>query len=139
MKPVREIEHMGVVEEIDNDTIKVNITSISACQSCHAKGACSVADVQEKTIEIPSKVNYKPGQQVKITLQQSSGYKALFLGYVLPFLIVLFTLILFTSFTDNEAIAGIVSIGTLIPYYSFIYLMRNRIKSKFSFTIKPAG
>ena len=58
---------MGVVEEIDNDTIKVNITSISACQSCHAKGACSVANVQEKTIEIPSKANYKPGQQVMIT------------------------------------------------------------------------
>lgn len=130
---------MGVVEEIDNDTIKVNITSISACQSCHAKGACSVADVQKRTIEIPSKAKYKPGQQVMITLQQSSGYKALFLGYVLPFLIVLFTLILFTSFTDNEATAGIVSIGTLIPYYSFIYLMRNKIRRKFSFTIKPAG
>ena len=128
---------MGVVEEIDNDTIKVNITSISACQSCHAKGACSVANVQEKTIEIPSKANYKPSQQVMITLQQSSGYKALFLGYVLPFLIVLFTLILFTSFTDNEAIAGIVSIGTLIPYYSLIYVMRNKIKKNFSFTVKP--
>lgn len=130
---------MGVVEELDNDTIKVNITSISACQSCHAKGACSVADVQKKTIEIPSKANFKPGQHVKIALQQSSGYKALFLGYVLPFLIVLFTLILFTSFTDNEAIAGIVSIGTLIPYYSFIYLMRNKIRRKFSFMIKPVG
>ena len=128
--------HAGVVQEISEKKITVAIINASACSSCHAKGACLASDMKEKEIEIYNFTgDYYPGQHVNIVGRISQGYKAAFYGYVLPFILVFTTLILSISLSQSEGLAGVLSLGILVPYYSVLYLFRNKLKQSFEFEI----
>lgn len=130
------IEHMGSIQKIEGFNARVTLSAQSACSACHAKGVCSVAGMEEKSVDVIHTGNFRTGEKVNVILKQSLGYKALVLGYVLPFIIVLLFLILFTIIFDNEAIAGIYSLSVLIPYYLIIYHFREKIRREFAFTIR---
>lgn len=137
MQNAKTIEHKGFIQSIENGLIKVSILAQSACASCHAKGGCSVSDIQDKTIDVyENSHNYKVGESVNVVLEQKLGFKALFLGYILPFIIVLISLIILTITTKNEAIAGLVSLGLLIPYYIGLNTQKEKLKKSFSFKIE---
>ncbi len=136
MQTSKQIEHKGTIENIDGRTVRVNIMSMSACSSCHAKGACSASDMEEKVVDVMhSGEGYKIGDVVNVIMQQSLGFKALFLGYVLPFILVLLTLIIATNFTDSEAMAGLLCLAPLPLYYGGLFFFKDKIKKEFSFTI----
>lgn len=131
------VEHTGIIQSITKGHIKVTIFAQSACASCHAKGACGVSDTQDKTIDIyTSEEGFTVGEDVNVKMEQKLGFRALFLGYILPFLIVITMLITAYSITKSEGIAGLLSIGILIPYYWVLYIKRNEIQKTFSFNIE---
>jgi len=133
------IEHPGIIDKIDNERIWVKIQPQSACGNCHSKSYCGMAESVDKVIEVqnnqPGK-SWKQGERVKIALRRSLGYKALFLGYLLPFLILIFSLIITLSIHINEGLAAGISIFLLVPYYSILYYKRDIIRSSFHFFIK---
>lgn len=132
----KSIEHKGRIETIDGNNINVSILSMSGCASCHAKGVCSASDMQEKIVEVYDITNqYQVGEEVNVVLKLSLGFRALFLGYVLPFLLVLLILIVLTEITNNEAKSGIGALSVLVPYYISLYILRNKIRKKFTFII----
>lgn len=134
------IRHKGFVKEVTDSSLIVSIVNQSACSACHANGVCSVADYQEKEIEIPRfGKHYSAGQEVTILFRESAGFKALFYGYLLPFLIVLITLIIIISVTNNEILAGLIALGTLIPYYTTLYFFRHHLKKVFKFEVEENG
>lgn len=115
----------------------VNIINQSACSSCHANGACSVSDFQDKEIEISNVGNnYSQGQQVTVVFKESQGITALFYGYILPFILVLFTLIVSVSLSENELIGGLLALAVLIPYYITLYFFRHLLKKVFKFEVE---
>ena len=133
----QEVSHSGIVQEVSADgKIKVSIISKAQCVSCQLNSSCSASDVKEKIIEID---NYggvlKIGEMVDVALKESSGFKALFLGYMFPFLILFTTLIISSHYIKNELYVGLISLSTLIPYYFSIYLLQNFIKKEFSFFV----
>lgn len=133
------IEHPGIIDKIENERIWVKIQPQSACGSCHSKSYCSMAESVDKVIEVQNEQSgkaLKKGERVKIVLRRSLGYKALFLGYLLPFLILIFSLIITLSLHINEGLAAGISILLLVPYYSFLYAKRDAIRSSFHFFIK---
>ncbi len=133
------IEHPGIIDKIESNRIWVSIQPRSACGNCHSKSYCGMAEVAEKIVEVQnfnSERKYEPGQQVIISLKKSLGYRALFLGYLLPFLLVITTLILSLELTGNEALSALLSLLIVIPYYSFLYFKRDLIKTSFRFYIK---
>ena len=132
-----EIQHEGIVQEITNDTIKVSIVSKASCISCQLKGVCSASDIEEKVIEVPNIYkSYVSGDKVNIILKESLGLKALFLGYLLPFLVVFITLLISSSLSKNELITGLLSIGVLVPYYSILYFIKPYLKKTFTYKLK---
>ncbi|HAF28566.1 MAG TPA: Fis family transcriptional regulator [Bacteroidales bacterium] len=136
MSNTKSIEHKGRIESIDGNKINVNFLAMSGCASCHAKGVCSAADMQEKSVEVFDYTNqYTMGEEVNVILKQSLGFRALLLGYVLPFILVLFILIVLTAITDNEAIAGLSALSVLVPYYLILFLLKDKIRKKFTFAI----
>ena len=48
------IEHSGVVERTERDTVYVRITSHSACGTCKAREACGLAEAQDKIVAVKS-------------------------------------------------------------------------------------
>lgn len=125
------------MKEATPNSLIVSIINQSACSTCHAKGACTIADVQEKEIDIiPNGKHYSTGEEITVLLKETQGFKALFYGYVLPFLLVLFTLIITSSLTNNEFFAGLLSLGILIPYYTTLYFFRDNLKKVFKFEVE---
>ena len=130
------IEHIGVISEINEGIIKVDINVQSACASCHASGICGV-DASNRIIEVPAnKSQYNIGDQVKVVLKQKLGYVALLLGYVVPFFVVVLTLVICLKLGVSEGISGLFSVLVLVPYYLVIYLFRNKLKKEFNFEIE---
>ena len=115
----------------------VSIVSESACSSCHSKSACTMADFQDKEIEIPQQNSkFLPGQSVTVLFRESLGFKALFYGYMLPFVFVLFTLVFISSKSNNEALAGLLALSILVPYYITLYFFRHYLKKVFKFEVE---
>ena len=131
------IEHKGYVEAVQEDRVKVHFVTMSACASCHAKGVCTASDMEDKQIEVKDNGNrFRKGEEVKVLLKQTLGFKALFFGYVLPFILVLTFLIILSSATSNEVIAGVSSLGILVPYYWIIYKKKHYFNRVFSFELQ---
>jgi sigma-E factor negative regulatory protein RseC len=136
--PGENIEHPGVVERIDGKKIWVSIMPQSACGNCHSKSYCGMAEMAEKIVEVASQdyeKTYKVGQKVTVQLRKSLGYKALLLGYLIPFMIILLTLIIILAITNSELLSALTSISLVVPYYYILYLNREKIRASFRFFI----
>lgn len=131
------ISHPGIVEQVTDDKIIVKIIAMSACSSCHAKGMCNVADMEEKVIEVKKHPHedLKSGDEVRVTMKTSQGSKAVLLGYIFPFFLMIGILLLVLFLSEDEGLAGLSAILILIPYYWLLYIYRNKLKKTFSFTI----
>lgn len=134
----QQVSHPGVVDEVGRNVLRVRILSASACASCHVKGACNMAEMEEKLIDIPHEnpEQYKIGQQVDVLMNLSAGTRAVMLGYVVPMLILVFTLILALILTGEEGSAGLIALASLIPYYLVLWLRRDQIRKKTHFFLR---
>lgn len=131
------IEHKGIVKKIDNDHILVSIITNTACASCEVKGSCSTSELEEKEVEVRDiSEHYHIGEQVFVYFKESLGFRALFLAYILPFIVLMIVLISATSLGYSEAIAGLLALASLVPYYFIVYLMNKKIRKAFSFSIR---
>jgi sigma-E factor negative regulatory protein RseC len=135
MADVGTIVHKGIVKDITDQVIKVEIIAQSACVSCKAQAICGV-DTQEKIIEIREWNSvYHVGESVQVLLQESLGLKALFLAYLVPFLILVSVLLVLLQITGKEGLSALVGIGVLVPYFGILYFFRNQLQKTFSFNI----
>jgi len=130
------IEHEGIVQKSDNESVTVSIISSAACSGCHAEGICSLSGKVEKTIDIPGEYQVLPGDFVTVQMKQSSGHTAVLFGYVIPLILLVAILIILISLSVPELIAGLGALAVLIPYYLLLYVFRNRMSRKFIFTLK---
>ena len=130
------IEHKGVVEKTEGDCITVKITSQSACAACHAKSACTISGSTDKFIDVYSSQKLEPGNEVMIIGTQGQGFKAAWLAYVLPVILVMATLIITYAVSGNEVLSGIMALAILIPYFLVLKRINDGLKRTFSFNIR---
>jgi sigma-E factor negative regulatory protein RseC len=132
------IIHPGIIENINGNKVSVRILSQSACSSCHAKQACTVADMKDKIIdaELDQPDKWKPGDEVMVTMDESLGRKAVILGYGLPIVVLVGSIIVFLSLFKHEGLAALLSILMLVPYYFVLYLFRNKLHKEFRFRVE---
>lgn len=140
MNQTGHIEHQGIVSRIEHGKVFVNLTNVSNCSSCHVQGMCQVSDTDKKEIEIinPSAGSFSKGDPVEVSFDKSLGPKALFLGYLLPFIFVLATLLVSYEVTGQEALSGLLSLLILVPYYLVLFSFRSKLKKNFAFTVKAS-
>jgi len=139
MIPKKVIEHQGIIKQIDDSTVIVDIVRSPACSSCGAKSSCAIAEDEHKAIEVPRRQEtFQVGETVNVVLEQSLGMKALFLGYIAPFLVLITTLIVISVTTNNEMISGIGAVAVLIPYYFLLFLGRKKLQRTFVFQIRKS-
>ena len=131
------IAKTGVVQSIEGQKVFVKVISVSACATCHAKGACTASDTSERIIEaeIEPGTSLKPGQIVSVQADAKAGNAALFYGYILPFLLV-FVVLIIAALLTTEILAGLISLGVLLPYYAGLYLLRDRMGRRFKFKVE---
>lgn len=137
MSQKKEIEHIGKIVTIGQDTIRVEIVNKSLCAGCHAKSVCSVGDSKDKVIDIPYYNNgeYSLGEEVCVRMGRSMGFKAVWISYVIPVTILLVFLLTLSGYNLKELWIGVISLLAVAMYYVMIYLFRGRIATRFVFTI----
>lgn len=130
------IEQKGIIEEIDNGTARVQITSLSACASCASKGACHAGETASKYVDVfIGNMNFREGEVVNVSMKKTLGLKATLLAYVLPFIVLLITLVVLVESGVNEGISGLISLFVLAPYFLVLYLYKNKLQKVFQFTL----
>ena len=119
------------------DLARVQFINESACASCHAKSACGAADTKlyEVDARIPQGDTFAVGEEVRVAVHNQQGYFAIFLGYVLPFLLLMLALVVTNVLGASELVMALGMLGMLAVYYFVLYLLRSRVSRRFSFTI----
>ncbi len=132
------IKHSGIISEITGKTVKVRVRPEAACSGCRARGSCSIGENEDRIIEVFTSPDeqYRTGEKITVLLEQSHGLKALALGYIVPFLILMTVLTTLVSFGVNEGLAGILSLLSLVPWYGGLSFFRHRLKREFSFRLQ---
>lgn len=131
------IAHEGIVESISDGHVRVRFTAHSACSACHAKGVCSISNSEEKFVDVTNTIpGLSEGDPVEVILLQNQGFKAVWLGYGLPLLILLVVIFSFYAITGRDALAALIGIGSLAPYYLVVFLFRKRITRSIQFQLR---
>ena len=132
------ISHKGKVIKMTPQTTTVAILQHGACSECHAAGLCGMADIAEKAVEVATDpyASYGVGDEVEVVLKASMGMKAVWLAYFIPLLILLAVILGLIALGVGEVVAGLSGIGAALLYYLGLYLMRDRLKNEYVFTIQ---
>lgn len=132
------VSHKGKVIKMTPQLTTVSILQHGACSACHAAGLCGMADLAEKTVEVPTDpyASYGVGDEVEVLLKASMGMKAVWLAYFIPLLIVIAVILGLVALGVGEVPAGVSGLGALALYYFLLWLFRDRLKNEYIFTIK---
>lgn len=132
------IEHAATIIAINKEYITAELLSHSACTGCSLKENCSMSENKVRKFQIPKPQDfqYQIGQNITIEISSSSGWIALFWAYILPLILVLSALLTTIFLTRDETIAALSSLSILLPYYSILWLFRQKFAKKINFKIK---
>ena len=132
---MEQITHKGRIVAIDPDITTIEIIAESACASCHAKGLCSLGEEKVKQIQVRTSA-WTPrqvGDEVEVVLKKSMGYKAVFIAYGLPLVVLFVALMLLGALGVGELWAGLGALGAVAVCYFVLFLFRNKISKDYSF------
>ena len=132
------IEHEGRVVAVTGDTVRVEVEAGEACGTCAARRQCVMGQVSNSrtiTVATGDAATFRTGERVMVASQGKVGAMAVVLGYVVPLVVMLATLVAAICAGVGERIAAIVSIAAIALYYAALYLLRRTISKKVNFTI----
>lgn len=130
------IQHTGEIIAIENGIAKVLIMQTSACATCHAKSMCGASEKKEKVVEAEVNGNdFSVGDNVLVIGQKSIGIQAVILAYVMPFVLMLATMLIASTLTEKEWIIGTSALSVLVPYFIILRLLKDTIQAKFKFYV----
>lgn len=135
---MEEITHKGRIVAIDPEITTIEIVAESACASCHAKGICGLGEEKVKLIDVRTSAwhPHQVGDEVEVVLKKAMGYKAVFIAYGMPLVVLFVTMMILNGIGVGELWAGIGSLIAVAVCYLVIFLFRNKISKDYSFYLK---
>lgn len=132
------IKHAGVVDGVEGECVRVHILQSSACSACKVAAHCNASETKEKIIDVmdADASHYQKGDQVMVVADTAVGFRASLYGYLLPLILMVVTLVGVLAATHSEGLAAVSALGILIPYYVLLFLMRNKLRNRLSFTLE---
>ena len=132
------IRHIGTVENISGNMVKVRILQSAACTGCHAAKLCKSSESKEKIIEVHhvKADSLKPGDVVTIVGTLTQGLKATWWAYILPLILVVAVLAASFILSHNDGLSALVALGMLCLYYIIMYSQRKRFERSFQMKIE---
>lgn len=131
------INHTGIIEKIEGNTVFVRIIQQSACSGCHAQSMCSASETKEKIIEVldySEKFHIK--EEVMLCGKSSLGLQAVLLAFILPLILVVIAIATGARMQWEDTTSGLTGLLFLILYYCILFLLRDKLKKRFIFTLK---
>lgn len=133
------ISHEGIIEFLKGTSVYVRIVQSSACAGCKIASHCATSESKIKQVEVtvadPSR--YNVGDKVTVHASESAGFTAVLYGFIIPFIVMTGTI--FGTYwwlgSEQEHIAALIGLATLVPYYAILYLCKGYFKRKITFYI----
>jgi sigma-E factor negative regulatory protein RseC len=137
MSKEKSVTHKGTIIEITQECIRVEIINKSMCAACHAKGFCSAGDTKDKIIDVEYYNNgeFAVGDEVEVIMNRSMGFKAVWISYVVPLVILLIFLLTLQGLGFSELHSGLFALLAVCVYYLLVYLFKDKLANKFVCTI----
>ena len=135
------IKHNGVVDGVEEGCVRVRILQSSACSACKVAAHCNASETKEKIIEVQvaNADRYQRGDSVIVVADTAVGFRASLYGYLLPLILMVVSLVAVLKITQSEGYAAMSALGILIPYYIGLYLLRNKLRNKLSFSLESCS
>jgi len=122
------LEHEGLVTDAQQGRVKITLVG-SGCSACH-HSLCMLGDSKAKEVEVLTRdILFQPGDEVVVKINPASGYRAVLLLYLSPFLFMLLTLVFMVQSGYPEGLSGLASLLVLVPYFGTLYLLRKKLGS----------
>lgn len=133
-----EIRHTGRIVSIDPMVTKVEIVRSSACSACHARELCGFSEEEKKIVEVPTSgfAPHEIGEEVELCLKKSMGMKAVWIAYVVPLVVLMLSILLFSALKLGELATGLGAIACVALYYFMVWCFRSKLENEFIFYIK---
>ena len=135
------VSHKGKIVRMTPQVTTVSILQHAACGECHAAGLCGMAELAEKTVEVPTDpyAGYGVGDEVEVLLKASMGMKAVWLCYAIPLVILLAVILGLMALHVPEVPAGLAGLAAIGLYYLALYLFRDKLRNEYAFTITDSS
>ena len=133
-----EITHKGRIVAIDPEVTTVEIVSESACAACHAKGLCGVDGGAVKQVYVRTSAwqPHQVGDEVEVALRTVLGYKAVFIAYGIPLLVLFAALGILGAIGVGELFADLGALAAVALSYLVIFLFRHKLEKVYTFYLK---
>ena len=95
-----------------------------------------VGQREERELDMFAKRCLELGDQVTVAMSAGNGRLAVVLAFVVPFFILIAVLVLCLWITGDEAMAALMGIASLVPYYVVLHFLEKRISRQFAFVIE---
>lgn len=132
------VTHTGKVIGIFRDTVTVAVESTEACGSCASRSACSLgtqSNTRNILINTLDASSYSVGERVVVATRTQMGLMAVALCYAVPAVVLVATLAIAVLLGTTEGLAALVSLGSVAAYYGILWLFRDKLAQKISFSI----
>ena len=135
---MNEISHKGRIVSVGAEVTEVEILQTSACASCHARNMCGYSDEKKKIVPVPTNAfaMLKEGDEVELCMKSSMGFKAVWISYVIPLVVMVAAVLVCYMAGVGELASGLVAIGSLVLYYALVFCFRKKLENEFVFYIK---
>ena len=132
------IKHAGGVDAVEEGCVRVRILQSSACSACKVAAHCNASETKEKLIEVMDAHAscFQKGDHVMVVADTAVGFRASLYGYLLPLILMVVTLVRVLNFSHSEGLAALSALGILVPYYALLFLLRNKLRNRLSFSLE---
>lgn len=132
------VSHTGVITSITSDELGIEILSSGSCGSCSIKSACGMSETREKHIVVPKPdgKEFIIGQPVKVSMTARQGGRAAVYAYLIPALLMIFTILIISQFSLKDWIAAVAGISAAAVYYLLLFLFRRKIRERFEYEVE---
>ncbi len=130
------VEHRGVVSAVGEKLVEVEFSVDGACAGCKAKALCG-QDEGGRFVSVwePLAEYYKVGEEVMLGVEETMGIRAAVWAYMVPFFILLGTLLVTLRFLP-ELYGGLIALGSMCLYYVVLFFFRKRIEKEIVFKVR---
>lgn len=124
----------GIVRKIEAGKVWVEIVVSSACGGCVAKNMCNISEKKNEIIEAENIMgeDFSVGEQVQIQMQESQAHRAVLLGYLLPFIVLIVGLFVCYALTHIEWLSALVAFVLTAMYYLILKMFDKRLARQFT-------
>jgi sigma-E factor negative regulatory protein RseC len=133
------LEHRGVVSAVGEKLVEVEFSTEETCPGCKAEELCGKDETGTRFVTVyePLAQYYVVGEDVTVVVSEVMGMKGATCAYIIPFFILLGSLLLTLHLGWGKTEASFTSLGVMALWYAALRLFfRRHLEKEIVFKVR---